>query len=235
VVSFLQVSSPKPCAHRSSPHTRYIPRPSHFLYFITRKILGEQYRSLSSSLCIFLHSPVTSSLLGPNILTPYSQTPSAYVSPSMWATKFHTHTKQRAKLKYSTIYKAQIFSLNTLFSDTFSLRFSLNVSDQVSHPHKTTGKIKVQYDLKTSHETYLNTYLLLDGLISGLNPAEFLSLGVYEIVCILKHSAHVRWTETRHTAVRCTHYWRNFLPSCIKQRLRTDPYFFMIFVYLFDK
>jgi hypothetical protein len=27
-----------------------------------------EYISLSSSLCIFLHSPVTSSLLGPNIL-----------------------------------------------------------------------------------------------------------------------------------------------------------------------
>ena len=35
---------------------------------ITRTILGEQYRSLSSSLCSFLHSPVTLSLLGPNIL-----------------------------------------------------------------------------------------------------------------------------------------------------------------------
>jgi hypothetical protein len=30
--------------------------------------LGEQYRSLSSSLCSFPHSPVSSSLLGPNIL-----------------------------------------------------------------------------------------------------------------------------------------------------------------------
>jgi len=30
--------------------------------------------------------------------TPYSQTPSAYVPPSMSATKFHTHTKQQAKL-----------------------------------------------------------------------------------------------------------------------------------------
>ena len=38
------------------------------LDFITRTILGEQYRSLSFSLCSFLHSPVTSSLLGPNIL-----------------------------------------------------------------------------------------------------------------------------------------------------------------------
>ena len=38
------------------------------LHFITRTILGEEYRSLSSSLCNFLHSPVTPSLLGPNIL-----------------------------------------------------------------------------------------------------------------------------------------------------------------------
>jgi hypothetical protein len=56
---------------------------------------------LSSSLCSFLHSPVTSSLLGPNIL------------------------------------------LNTLFPNTLSLCYSLNVSDQVSHPYKTTGKIIV--------------------------------------------------------------------------------------------
>jgi len=41
--------------------------PAHLILldFITRTILGEQYRSLSSSLCSFLHSPVTSSLLDP--------------------------------------------------------------------------------------------------------------------------------------------------------------------------
>ena len=48
-------------------HTRHMPSPSH-LDFITRTILGEQYRSFSSSLCSLLHSPITSSLLGPNIL-----------------------------------------------------------------------------------------------------------------------------------------------------------------------
>jgi hypothetical protein len=57
--------------------------------------LAEEYRSVSSSLCRFFHSPITSSLLGPNILH------------------------------------------STLFSDTLSLRSSLNVSDQVSHPYKT--------------------------------------------------------------------------------------------------
>ena len=44
--------------------------PTHLILldFITRTIFGEQYRSLISSLCNFLHSPVTPSLLGPNIL-----------------------------------------------------------------------------------------------------------------------------------------------------------------------
>jgi hypothetical protein len=74
------------------------------LDLITRKILGEEYRSLNCSTCSFLHSPVTTSLLGPNIF------------------------------------------LSTLFWNTLSLRSSLNVSDQVSHPYK-TGKITVLYTL----------------------------------------------------------------------------------------
>ena len=36
-------------------HTRHMPSPSHF---ITRTILGEQYKSFSSSLCNLLHSPI---------------------------------------------------------------------------------------------------------------------------------------------------------------------------------
>ena len=44
--------------------------PAHLILldFTTRTILGKEYRSLRSSLCNFLHSPVTSSLLGPNNL-----------------------------------------------------------------------------------------------------------------------------------------------------------------------
>jgi len=81
--------------------------PTHLilLSLITQTTFGEQYISLSSSLCSFLHIPVTSSLLGPNIL------------------------------------------LNTLFSNILSLHSSLNVSDQVSHPYKTTGKTTVLYIL----------------------------------------------------------------------------------------
>jgi len=79
-------------------HTTY---PAHLilLHFIIQIILGREYRSLSSSLCSFLYSPLTSSLLGQNILLniQFSNTLSLH-TPSKSATKFHTHTKQQAKL-----------------------------------------------------------------------------------------------------------------------------------------
>ena len=87
------------------------------------------FQGLSSSLCSFLNSLITSFLLGPNIL-------------------------------------------NTLFSDTLSLRSSLSVSDQVSHPYKTRGKIIVLYILifkfwianwktKDSAPMYFNTQVTI--------------------------------------------------------------------------
>ena len=52
----------------SSPIRATCPAHLILLDFITRKILGEVYKSFSSSLCSLLYYPVTSSLLGPNIL-----------------------------------------------------------------------------------------------------------------------------------------------------------------------
>ena len=95
--------------HQNSACTSALPVPAtcsfHLIisYLTTRTILDEQYRSLSSSLCSLLYSPVTSSLLSSNIL------------------------------------------LSTLFSNTLNLRSSLNMSDQVSYPYKTTGKIIILF------------------------------------------------------------------------------------------
>ena len=51
----------------SSPIRSTCPAHLILLDFITHTILGEEYKSFSSSLCSLLHSPVTSSLLGSNI------------------------------------------------------------------------------------------------------------------------------------------------------------------------
>ena len=62
-VSFLQISPPEPFINFCSPPIcATCPTHVFLLDFITRKIFGEQYKSLSSSLCNFLHSPVPSSL-----------------------------------------------------------------------------------------------------------------------------------------------------------------------------
>ena len=76
VISSSQRPLPENIQH--SQQKKKIHSPDHLirLDFITRTILGKEYRSLSSSLCSFLYSFVTSSLLGPNILlnTQFSNT-----------------------------------------------------------------------------------------------------------------------------------------------------------------
>ena len=57
----------------SSPIRATCPAHLILLDFITRTILGVQYKSCSSSLCNLLHSPVTSSLLGPSNKRIYSR------------------------------------------------------------------------------------------------------------------------------------------------------------------
>ena len=82
------------------PHTRYMtpPHPSHLILldFITRTILGEQYRSVNSSIYSLLHSPVISSLLGQNIF-------------------LNTLFSNTLRLRSSLIVNAQDFFLNTMY------------------------------------------------------------------------------------------------------------------------
>jgi len=50
------------------PHSCYMRSPSHSRFYHTKNIYGEEFKSLSSPSCSFLHSLVTWSLLGPHIL-----------------------------------------------------------------------------------------------------------------------------------------------------------------------
>ena len=77
---------------------------------ITRIIFGEHYRSLSSSLCNFLHSPATSSHLIPNILlnTLFSNTIS--LLSSLNVSDHFCHLYNSNKHNYSSVY-LQIYIL----------------------------------------------------------------------------------------------------------------------------
>ena len=68
VVSFPHVSPPNPCTRLSFlPYVLHAPPTSFSSIFFTRTILDDDYRTLSSSLCIFLHFPASTSLLGLNV------------------------------------------------------------------------------------------------------------------------------------------------------------------------
>jgi hypothetical protein len=66
--SFYQVSPPNPVHVSPLPIRTTYPARLILLDFITRTVMGEEYRSFKSSLCSFLNSRVTSHLVGPNIL-----------------------------------------------------------------------------------------------------------------------------------------------------------------------
>jgi len=68
VVSFPQVCPPKPCTRLSPPHTRYMPRQSHSFWFYHSHNIGWAVQIIKLLIMYFFHSPVTLSLLGPNIL-----------------------------------------------------------------------------------------------------------------------------------------------------------------------
>ena len=65
---FLNFANQTPIASLLSPVHATCPTYLIILYFVTQIIFGEKYISFSSSLHSVLHSPVTSSLLAPNII-----------------------------------------------------------------------------------------------------------------------------------------------------------------------
>ena len=148
--------------HQNPVYTSSLPIratcPAHLILldFMTRTILGVEFRSLSSSLCSFLHFPVTSSLLGPNIL------------------------------------------LNTLFSNTLSLRSSLTVSDQVPHPYKTTGKTIVLYIL----------IIIIIIIIIIITPTEPCSI---EVSCLLLNTV-----PSASSCQRATFQRLPCIPVCLR-------------------
>ena len=84
--------------------------PTHLipLYLITQIIFGEQYRSLSSSFCSFLNSPVTLSLLGPNIFfsTLFAKHPQPiYLPQCEWPNSHLQKTAGKIIVLYIFIFK----------------------------------------------------------------------------------------------------------------------------------
>ena len=94
LVSFPQISSSKPCIHIFLLHTCYMPRQFH-----SSRLSHDIYwgRSIDHCATQYVFSPFSCYLvpLRPKYSPqhPILKQTAAYVPPSMWATKFHTHTK----------------------------------------------------------------------------------------------------------------------------------------------
>ena len=111
--------------------------PAHpiLLDFITRTILGEEYRSFSSLFCSLLHSPVTSYLLGPNILL-----------NTMFSNTLSFLSSRRVNDQVSHPHKGIMIIFN------FILQNQLRLSDFVQLKHKQTNK-------QTNKHTHTHTHV----------------------------------------------------------------------------
>ena len=105
VVSFTEFSPPKPRTYLSRhPYLPHVPPISFFsIWSPERSAVSSTYHTLFTT-----QSPPAplSPRLSQTKMSPsasFSQTPSAYILPSISRTNFHTHTKQQTKLYFSTI------------------------------------------------------------------------------------------------------------------------------------
>ena len=88
-----------------------------------------------------------------HLLTPIRATCRAHldlITRIIFVEEYRPLSSSLCSLRYSPLTSSHLspnIFLSTLFSNILSLRSSLNVSDQVSHPYKTTGRIVVRYIL----------------------------------------------------------------------------------------
>jgi len=114
----LSVRFPHQKSVYDSPLPIHATCPAHLILLdlINRRVVGEQYRSLISSLCSFFHSPITSSLLSPNILlsTLFSNTLSLGSSLNVSDQVAHPYpTKGKIIVLYILILKSWIANRKT--------------------------------------------------------------------------------------------------------------------------
>ena len=97
----------------------------------------------TQNLCTPLLSPIRATCPAPHILLDF-------ITQTILGKEYRWLISSLCSFLHSPVASSLLgpnILLNTLFSNTLSLRSSLNVSDQVSYPYKTTGKITVPYIL----------------------------------------------------------------------------------------
>ena len=116
----------------------------------------------------------------PHPYAPHAQPISFFsiLSPAQYWVRSTNHLGPRYSPVTSSLLGLNIL-LNTLFSNTSSFLSSRNISDQVSHPYKTTGKIIVLYILifKLGF-VYIYIYIYATCRLEDSNSQENCSVGL---------------------------------------------------------
>ena len=118
----LPIRSPHQYSVYTSPflHTCYMPRSSHSFWFDDLNNIWWEVRSLSFSLCSFLHSLITSSNLGPNtfLRTLFSNNLRLYSFFSVTDQDTHPHKTAGKGIDLCTLIFLYPFSIVTMYFST---------------------------------------------------------------------------------------------------------------------